>query len=368
MARYSGEVVYLFAYDIAYEMSREPVREIFGQQPTPFAIDASKHAPRQLFSYRPRMFKLPAVEKTGPRGPLRLDCSLKILQVGAISISVRMPFEADRLEDLVTCHDLKLSNGTLSEHILQIAENVRKQLLPYLNRPVEKLSEAEAYTVFCLKAPLPLDAATGNPMGAEPWLQAHRRSIAALLTQESDAQHLSEQEALESTGRFLSYYDHDLVVMDWDAALVVDQAQFFDETLYILELANLHLAELKAYDRHLDDALDRSYRDLAASPLRSRQKMLRQLQEICVDMARFSDEMSNITKFFGDWHLARVYEGIAARFHLQDWSKIVDEKLRTLGELYDMLQNEQNHRWIMILEVGMVLLFILDLILLVIVK
>jgi hypothetical protein len=96
--------------------------------------------------------------------------------------------------------------------------------------------------------------------------------------------------------------------------------------------------------------------------------MLRQLQEICVDMARFSDEMSNITKFFGDWHLARVYEGIAARFHLQDWSKVVDEKLRTLGELYDMLQNEQNHRWLMILEVGMVFLFILDLILLVIVK
>ena len=48
---------------------------------------------------------------------------------------------------------------------------------------------------------------------------------------------------------------------------------------------------------------------------------MRELREIRIDLARFSDELSNITKFFGDWHLARIYEAIASRFHLGDWHR-----------------------------------------------
>src|SRR5258707_11672497 len=92
----------------------------------------------------------------------------------------------------------------------------------------------------------------------------HRREVASLLTQEPDIDHLSKQESDESTGRFLSYYEHDLVVIDWDAALLIDERQNFDETLYVMELANLQLAELEAYDRILDDSLERAYRDLGA--------------------------------------------------------------------------------------------------------
>ena len=47
---------------------------------------------------------------------------------------------------------------------------------------------------------------------------------------------------------------------------------------------------------------------------------------------------SNITKFFGDWHLARVYENVSARFHLADWHKTIDSKLKTLDDLYQLLK------------------------------
>jgi hypothetical protein len=81
-------------------------------------------------------------------------------------------------------------------------------------------------------------------------------------------------------------------------------------------------------------------------------------------MARFSDELSNITKFFGDWHLARIYECVASRFHLGDWHRTVEEKLRTMAELHGLLKSEQGHHWMMILEVTIVLLFIIDLVVL----
>ena len=138
----------------------------------------------------------------------------------------------------------------------------------------------------------------------------------------------------------------------------------FDETLYIMELANLQLAELEAYDRLLDDSLDRAYRDLSLRAFRGKRTIMKELRELRIDLARFSDELSNITKFFGDWHLARIYEAISSRFHLGDWHKTIDKKLQTLADLYQLLNHDQTNRWMLILEVTIVLLFVIDLLML----
>ena len=129
-----------------------------------------------------------------------------------------------------------------------------------------------------------------------------------------------------------------------------------------MELANLQLAELEAYDRIVDDSLERAYRDLTRRTLRGRTNIMRELREIRIDLERFSDELSNITKFFGDWHLARIYQGLSSRFHLSDWHHTIDEKLKTLDDLYQILRADQNNRWMLILEVTIVLLFIVDLV------
>jgi hypothetical protein len=275
---------------------------------------------------------------------------------------VRVPFAVNHFEQLVAFHDLQFSNGSLHEEVRRLAQEVTAELRGHLVRPQPQLPEEEAYTVFCIAAPVVDEH--NNRVNAEQWFEAHRQQVAALLTQEEQMERLSKQEAEESTGRYLSYYDNDLVVIDWDAALLVDEPQDFDETLYIMELANLQLAELEAYDRLLDDALERSYRDLGERPLRSRGDILRELREIRIDMARFNDELSNSSKFFGDWHLARIYERISSRFHLADWHHSIDGKLKTLDDLYQILKQDQNHRVMLWLEIAIVLLFVIDLVIL----
>src|SRR3954462_13171156 len=356
--RYTGEVVYIYAFDVAYEMTRQPVRELLGQPVAQFVVDSSKRSPKQLFFYRPQMVRLPPSERIGPHGPVRVERVVKLLPVGAISITVRVPFEVQNVEDLVVYHDLQFSNGSLNEEVRRLAEEVRRELHDHFIRPVANLAEEEAYTVFCIESPLLTRDV--SKLRAENWLEAHRREVASLLTQEPDIEHLSKQEAEESTHRFLSYYEHDLVVMDWDAALLIDEARNFDETLYVMELANLQLAELEAYDRILDDSLERAYRDLTMRALRGRTSVMRELREIRIDMARLSDELSNITKFFGDWHLARIYEALSSRFHLADWHRTIDEKLKTLDDLYQLLRSDQNTKWMLILEFTVVLLFVVD--------
>jgi hypothetical protein len=360
--RYTGEVVYIYAFDVAYDMTRQPVRELLGQPVAQFVVDASKRSPRHLFFYRPQMVRLPPLERIGPHGPVRMERVIKLLPVGAISITVRVPFEVNLVEDLVSYHDLRFSNGSLHEEVRRLAEEVRRELAPHYIRPVANLAEEEAYTVFCLESPLVTEE--GAALSAESWLRANRRAVASLLTQEPDIDHLSKQEADESTGRYLSYYEHDLVVVDWDAALLIDERQNFDETLYVMELANLQLAELEAYDRILDDSLERAYRDLSTRSMNRRTSIMRELREIRIDLTRFSDELSNITKFFGDWHLARIYENISARFHLADWHRTIDDKLQTLDDLYQLLNHDQNNRWMLLLELTIVLLFVIDLVIL----
>jgi hypothetical protein len=228
------------------------------------------------------------------------------------------------------------------------------------------LSDEEAYTVFCVNGPL--KSSDGATIRAEEWLAAHRRQVAALLNEEANPDCLSDQEVEESTGKYFSYYENDVTVIDWDAALIVDDPRSFDEILYLMELSNLQLAELEAYDRILDAAVDRSYRDLSSSARWRRMKtttgVQRELREIRIDLARLSDELSNITKFFGDWHLARVYKGLSDRFHLADWHRTIDEKLKTLDDLYQILRSDQNNRTMMVLEVTIVLLFVIDLVIL----
>ena len=365
ISQYTGEAVYLYAFDIAYELDRKPIPQLLGQPVAQFVVDASKRSPRQLFFYRPQMVRLPPVERLGPQGPVRIERTIKLLPIGAISIMVRLPFKVNQIEQLVGFHDLQFTDGSwLYDDVRTLAAEVQKELQPYLIRPTSSLSDEEAYTVFCIHGPL--QSPDGNTCKSEDWLAENRRTVAALLNEERDQARLSTQEADESTGKYLSYYDRDLVVVDWDAALVIDEPRYFDETLYLMELANVQLAELEAYDRMLDNAVERSYRDVSQRRFRARQttRIQRELREIRIDFARLSDELSNITKFFGDWHSARIYQTLSARFHLSDWHRTIDEKLKTLDDLYQLLATEQNTRWMFILEISIVLLFVIDLVIL----
>src|SRR4051812_26878062 len=102
---YMGEVVYIYAFDIAYEFKRQPIKTLLGQSVAQFAVDASKRSPRQTFFHRAQMVRLPPLERFGPFGPTRIERSVKVLPVGAISITVRIPFRVDKFSDLVSFHD-----------------------------------------------------------------------------------------------------------------------------------------------------------------------------------------------------------------------------------------------------------------------
>jgi hypothetical protein len=358
---YRGEVAYIFSFDLAYDIRREAVPTLLGQPMQEYAIGQSKRSPKRLFFYQPQTVCLPPVQRQVGGQTVEIRRTVKLYTVGALSVQVRVPFQAQGLADLVNYHDLAFADGTLANEVKELAEAARKELADVFIRPVETLGEGEAYTVFCLHG-LPAGP-DGQIVNAQDWLHANQRAVAGVLTQEEDAAYLSEQEAAETTDQFLSYYEDDLVVVDWDAALVVEDPDDLEDILHIMELANVQLAELAAYDLTLDSVLDASYRQMAHWTRRTGSRTRRDLREIHVDLARLSDELGNTTKFFGDWHMARIYQCLAGRFHLDDWRRFIDEKLRTLGDLYEAAQQDRFNQWMFALEVSIVVLFVIDLVL-----
>ena len=345
-------------------MKRQPISELLGQPLQNYSIGPSKRSPKQLFFYSPQMAKLPSQKQQIGSSSIQIQRSIKVFNVGAISIQIKVPFKAQTLGDLVSYHNLKFTQGSIDDEIMQLAEKAKQELEPYCVRPVANLGQIENYTVFCLHD-LPDNEETLGTR-AEDWLKENKCYVAGLLAEEADAANLSEQEAAESTGQYLTYYSNDLVVVDWDAALVVGEKDSLEDVLHIMEVANVQLLELSAYDRLLDGSLDKAYRDLTKLRLRVKKDVRQNLREIRVDLARFSDELSNITKFFGDWHLARIYTNLSNRFHLGDWYSVIREKLKTLGDLYQLIQQDWVNFWMVLLEATIVLLFVLDVILLIV--
>ena len=236
--RYTGQVTYIFAFDLAYELDRRPLTSLLGHGVSKFQPDSNKRAPRQLFFHRPAVVRLPPVERHLRQGTVTIERQVKLFSIGAISITVQVPFDVHSVTDLVGYHDLTFKDGTsLHDEVLALAEEIRAELHPHLIRPVEKLAPEEAYTVFCVTSPL--ENTDGRRVTSEDWLDANRRQVAALLVEESEPTHLSDQEADESTSRYLSYYDHDMTVIDWDAALIIDEPRYIEEMVYLMELANL---------------------------------------------------------------------------------------------------------------------------------
>jgi len=328
-----GEVVYLYAFDVANEIFTPRVQEILSEKPFPFEIRMDRTLPKDMPRYKPLAIEPHPLAGKLHGAPVRL--LIRVYDLGVVTVVMRAEFETDALAGLMPFHNPKLETGeTLDAVALKLCADVCDSLRDLMVARTEFPPPPEAYTVFCLT-----DLAGVNDVNR--WLEGQRRAVAGLLT-ETAAEQLSEAQVTEVLRIQRSFENTDLAVIDWDAALVVDLTGYVDDVLYALELANLQLEEFRVMDRRPDTYLDRAYEDVA----------------------KLTDEVTHITKFFGDWHLARVYLGARDRFYLDQWRASVEQRLAQLDKLYSVVHIELNEQRMLWLEIIIVIFFAIDLLIL----
>jgi hypothetical protein len=350
-----GEVVFFYAFDVANEIRLNRAAELLAGQSVPFVTRRDRPAPRDLPVSKPLSIEVPLDVRyqDTPVGIL-----IRIYEVGVISILLRIGFRCNSLAELGLFHAPRLTDGRLLD---QLARDECHRLYQQLQDALIAAgppTEPEAYTVFCFTQ-------IGAERDVNRWLGQHEREVAGLLTQ-TPAERLSTAQVTEVLRLRRSFENTDLVVIDWDAALLIDLGGSAHDVLFVLESANLQLEEFRWMDRTLDHYLERAYDDVGRHRwwFGAATGILGTLRRLRVDFARLADEVIHITKFVGDWHLARVYMMARERFHLDQWRASVDLRLAELDRLYTMAQGDLYDRRMLWLEAIIVLFFAVDLIIL----
>jgi hypothetical protein len=356
-----GKVVYLFAFDVAAEIRTADVRTVLSEKPFTPEIKLGPAAPRDVRYYQPLTVALPEQRRSSNVGPVSLKTVIRVFDVGVLSITFEAAFDVPEIASLLPYHQVDVDGTPL----LGLAEDLRDKaaagLRPYMVKPADDPRKPEAYTVFCFES---IDADPARPVAE--WVAARRGELAQLLGEEPASTPLAPSQVDEMFRVAQSYSISDHTVIDWDAALVIDRSGYFDDVLYVIELANVQLEEFRLFDDRLDAFFQNAYDDLDRYFARPRifsgpRRIMNKLRAIRMDVSSMTEEVSNITKFVGDWYLARVYLGCKDRFHLAHWHRSIDQKLDQLDELYSIANTEINNWRMLILEAVIVALFLLDL-------
>jgi hypothetical protein len=165
----------------------------------------------------------------------------------------------------------------------------------------------------------------------------------------------------------IRYGLRDLLLADWAAAVLVDDAA--DDSLQVIEFANLQLLEFREIDNRLDNQLAKTYEvvhALARSWLpfwKPYTVQLRSLGELKVEANGMFERTQNALKLVGDQYLARVYRLLAARFHLDVWQQSIQRSLDVIEGAYRVLA-DQGAAWrAELLELTIVVLIVVEILL-----
>jgi len=133
-----------------------------------------------------------------------------------------------------------------------------------------------------------------------------------------------------------------------------------------LEYANTQLLEYRRYDEILTVLLKDGYAALERrGGLFSRWRLAREaarLNRLRLEVTELTERADNAIKFLSDMYYARAYRLAAARVGAGDYRSLVDQKLRTAGEIYEFMVNEFREARSFILELLVIVILIAELI------
>lgn len=309
-------------------------------------------------SYRPSplLFARPSMQIELPEiGSVAAETEVTVFDFAAISVALSIPFEVSpeglsRLaEGLAHPQQIILAAKSAAEPLFE-------QLKPAIKSP--RWSEiSEEYFVF------QLPPGQGLP-NADALLASEAEWLASIL--QIDRTPFSREQVDEALRLRMTYGREDLVIFDWAAAILIDADG--DDTLEIIEFANLQLLEFRQLDRRLDDELAAAYRlfhPLARSWLpvwRMHDQPLRVLGDLRIETHSILERTTSSLKLFSDQYLARTYRLISTRFHIDEWAHSISSSLEVVEGAYQVLADQSAMYRTELLEIIVIVLIAIEIV------
>lgn len=349
-----GQVIALFAFDIGYEVSLEQVSNLLSSLPVQ-PLSRKKKTPNYLQYKKP-----PQVLPLGQTDAL-LDepgqIQATVFDFGSVSIAYRWPLtmhgQGLQIQELPQLSQ-DLYNRGIETHARGQLQTLLEKIQPAIVRP-ELSVLVEDYYIFILES-------LKEPLPAADLLTQYRSTLAQVLRFDTEPLSLEEQE--EALSQEISYYQSDLVLVDWNAAIIYDRDYW--DTINVLELLNVELLEARYIDTQLDKRIG-DYQGLVQEriewpiPLRiPYRRAIEDLAELRIELSLLEERVENALKLIGDVYLARVHSAATKRFYLQEWELSISRKLDIIANLYQLLTDRVSTAQSQTLELVIIALILIE--------
>jgi hypothetical protein len=349
----------LFLYDVAEAIDLRRLRELLGPRGGPVKGVFPRRTPEYV-----RFEEAPIIERSEPLNlgaGQRVACSLKYYSFAVVVVQLDIPFEGEWRTVLAQASRW-MDASEIDSHAREIGRRHVERVAPAIIRPTENWLD-ESYFITSLEQ---IVSPGGEPAKAAELLADHAAEIAQLVRGESTP--LAPKTSAEILDTSVSYYSTDLVLVGSTAAVIYDRAEDAAATFQVLEYAKMQLLEFRYYDGLMTRLLSDVYDALETKRnlLLQRWSLPREAERfntIRLDVMELTERIDNAIKFVSDVYYARVYRLAATRLGVSEYRNLVDEKLRTMGELYDFMVDQFNESRSFVLELAVAVMALLDVIL-----
>ncbi len=164
-----------------------------------------------------------------------------------------------------------------------------------------------------------------------------------------------------------SYSDNDLIIINWDNALVMEPSGVMDIP-DLLEFANAQLLELRVYDRLLDRELDTIYSTIGKKApvsiwkIRHYQGLATKVMRTFTELTYITEKVDNSLKVTDDVYYAKVYTAALELFKVKDWEGSIKKKFDIVSRAYSMLTQAISNRRNELLELIIIILIAIEIV------
>ncbi|MGZ6388031.1 MAG: hypothetical protein ACXWQZ_02075 [Ktedonobacterales bacterium] len=176
-------------------------------------------------------------------------------------------------------------------------------------------------------------------------------------------------ETAQSLATTLSYYEDDLILLTWSAAIVIEpDAAARDDATLLLEFANVQLLAFRSYDDEVGRDLRRITPRIARSRrpvwlrLQSSSHFLREIYALIADITDTSARVENALKVTEDVYWNRVYSAAITVLRVDTWRTGIAETLGVLRQTASLLRDEAQAGWASLLELLVIVLIAVELV------
>lgn len=340
----------IFTFDIGLSINLDEAERRITDTKHRHTIKHKRRAP-QYFEYHPSPLRITQESSPIDVGAYQTSpiVEMMIYDFGAVTVTYNIHLYGP-MSGLLSLSDTLYDNSALLTDSRRRVEQLNQTIQPAVSKPFIS-GIVEDYAIYQLMSISP--ATTPSQMLAD-----HGSFLAQILRAEVTP--LSEQEVADALTCRTSFSNEDMVIIDWNAAIIVDTEA--EDVRAVLEFANVELLEMRYLDDRLDSALEEAYQALTRGAWSQRllpssmTNDMRRIAELQVDSALLFEGVNNALKLLGDQYLARIYRAASQRLHLNDWDASIIRKLQSLESIYHKMTDHHAQRRMEILEWIIILL------------